>query len=472
MSLKPIDTMLGLIDIESSTNEKVVLIREYLNISKLFKLVITMALDPMKKYHIKKFPEYKPNNKQYHLKELFQHLNYLSNKPGATADDKQKLSEIASSFDEETYATVQKIVKKDLRCGASASNVNKAQKGLIPVIPYMRCRSHKHLDKMKFPLIAQEKSDGMFVNIIIKGKNKINFVTRNGSPVHQMQNLVEELRTLTKFKDTILLGEMLVWNEDFTAYLDRKTGNGVLNKCLKNTCPPEFLKRIALKVWDAIPVFDFWNGTCLAKHRDRFNNVRYYVEVARNKRYINTVRVKYVYDKEELDQFYKRIRSEGGEGCVVKDDHGPWKNSKSGTKWMCKMKAVYDAEVYFTHWEPGAKGTKYEGCVGTLHFKTACGKLTGSVGTGPGLTDTARGYKGIQVVNGEKIHRYSPGILKRWDNLVGTNQAIQLEFNELLINKQGEYSLFLPSFQNFRKDKSEVDTLEFLIDKCSVKEEQ
>ena len=469
MSLKPVLEKLNTLQETNSTNEKVELLKAYLP-DKLFNLVVRIALQPTLKYKIKKLPTPQPVSGKNELKDLFGLLQLIAGQSGVSKADKEAVSNMAASFDKETWEVVQRIVKKDLRCGTTATLINRAATTrLIKVMPYMRYKSDKHLKKMLFPLMAQLKCDGTFVNLLVKAGGKLQFLTRNASPVFQLTHLKEEIKHIKKFTGYVFHCELLVWNEDYTKFLDRKTGNGIISKCIKKTCPTELLERIAIRVWDVVPEYDFWNGRCDAPYRDRFDDLHTYVKVVGNSRYMSIVESRYVYTMEQADKFYKDMRRQGEEGAVLKNDHGPWHHNTGGSKYGCKMKSIKEAELVVTGWSFGDSTKKYRTVLGTVHCETADGLLKVNVS---GFTDKERGVLCVknkpqyEIIDGEKIAVPNQTQLDRWDDYCARGKILEVEYESVIQDKDTkEYSLFLPRSVSFRQDKDEADTLQHLLNK-------
>jgi len=132
MSLKSVHTILEDIAAHSGRLEKEAIINNRRN-DEIFTKVIYYMLNPYMTFNMTSIPfapdalfsEYKNNQ------SIFDMLDYLSAKNGATDQEKQFLTSI-SSVDKFTADVVDRIVSKDPRCGANI----KIFKKFIPSIPY------------------------------------------------------------------------------------------------------------------------------------------------------------------------------------------------------------------------------------------------------------------------------------------------------------------------------------------------
>ena len=142
MSLKTVLEKLDVLAKTSSTNEKVEILKEYLQ-DKTFRNVVCLALDDRKHYNIKQWPPKKvsgfsPISSTSSLITLYDKLDILSKSKGATDLQKYELFRMAKSIDNETAEVVKRIVKKNLQADFSQKLVNKAYPDLIYIVPYMR----------------------------------------------------------------------------------------------------------------------------------------------------------------------------------------------------------------------------------------------------------------------------------------------------------------------------------------------
>jgi DNA ligase-1 len=438
MSLKLIHEQLEIIKNTSSTKEKENLLRKYLK-DETFRKVIKLAYDESLYYKVNQLSKMhspqgllirKPSNE-----ELFNFLEKLAHQRGATGEDKQKLTRLAS-MDKETYEVVKKIVNKDLKAGIGKKTVNKAYPNLIFIMPYMRCSTaanKEHTFDYEEGIIAQEKADGAFVNILINNIFE-KFLTRNGNQIYQLEHLSDLFAKIdNKFKHTVYMGELLVVKNG--KILSRKEGNGIINSCVQGTADKNDSQNIIIKLWDAVPYNDFFKGICNIHYSKRLSRVNSFVKSTGNSS-IYQIETKMVRSKKEADAFYKKMRAEGKEGVICKKKDMIWKNHTSPN--AIKLKNIVDFDLVIVGWERGKKGTRFENCMGSILCESACGKLRTSAGTG--FTDEEREQD--------------------WSLNMGKIATITCE-SIILSKKEGSlYSLYLPRFDILRPDRNNAQTLE------------
>lgn len=441
MSLSSVLTKLNEIADLSSSNDKVFILRTYLKETNFLR-VVRYALSKDKMFHVKKLPKFKhqglikPNKN-----DLFDFLDKLSKQAGTSDSDKKKLAYLAS-IDKDTYEVVTRIVKKDLKCGASSRLVNKARPGTINIVPYMRCHTNKKIDNIQYPAIVQEKADGMFANLMINKKGQIKIITRNGKNVFGLRKLKKLIRKTAArkrfFADTVYTGELLVMKNG--KILPRNTGNGILNSCINNTVSKSDADCVVFRCWDCLPLKNFYNGHDSEIFIQRFTKVKMFVKIINNKKSVDNVITKQVSNKNDAEDFYTYIRQNGGEGAILKNTFGEWKNHTSPD--CIKLKNVEEAELKVVAINSGRSGSKYDGKLGSLICETRCGNL--SVGVGSGLSDEDR----------------------ELDVTTWLGKIITVEFEGVIKDKKkSKYSLFLPRFKEVRQDRDKADSLEEILNR-------
>jgi len=463
MSLAKVLKQLNKIADTSSTNEKVKLLKEYLQ-EPLFKKVCIYAYDKTKSYHIKSFAKVNTFHKaEYTPIDFFKKLTYLTNSTGATYSDKAEIMSIAMSIGPEAVELLKRIVNKDLKAGFSGTLINKALPGTINIVPYCRCSTHKKLSNIVYPAYVQEKADGTFVNVMINKKGQIKFITRNGQTVYKLNKLKRiiaigrkgrDQKTKHKkqnrkfgilncsFKDELVdrvyTGELLITRNK--KVLSRKEGNGILNKCIKGTAKFADNENVILRVWDSLSLKEFYNGNSKIYYNARFYKCRQFCNYINDPFFVETVETEMVDTEEEAFIFYKRMRKEGKEGAIVKNTNAAWKNTTSTV--MCKLKNTIEVELKITGWKPGKEGSKYELCMGSVQFESACGEL--QVNVGSGFSDEEREWN--------------------WDEKIGMIGTVAAE-SVITSKNKSSASLFLPRFCELRFDRDNAETLKDILER-------
>lgn len=320
------------------------------------------------------------------------------------------------------------VIARDIKAGVSTKTINKVFPNLIPEIPYARCSKLSDFKDDNFfkdnkRALLQKKLDGVF-SYIIKKNNQVSFLTRNGTE-YFADSYIELLMSVPN--NTVLVGEALIKHNG--KELDRKTGNGLINKFIKAESTFETLERsiisansekvqakfqdkkieleksfrdieesLSFELWDILTLEEFEQGLSTNIYSDRLVRLESLVsKLCSNKlRVVDTYEVSSL---EEANEIANRYISEGFEG----------------------------------------EG-KYKGKIGSLFCSSSCGNLIVNVGSG--FTDAERELP-------EEVY---------------LNKIVTVKYNEKISKKDSKVeSLFLPIFIEVRIDKDEADSLEDIL---------
>lgn len=291
--------------------------------------------------------------------------------------------------------------------------------------PCMLAQANKYLDRIKFPAIAQTKMDGMRANILIE-KNNITVYSRNGKEIQTFGRF----DGLTDLKNIVLDGELLV--VDKNKPLDRKTGNGIINKAIisdkrKTTVLESETEMFKIILWDVIDLDAWKTGYYSEPYIERLDRLK---SMKKDNRY-GLVNSQTVEDINSAFKLFKNLLKEGQEGLILKNMNMPWEDKRSYD--MVKMKEVKEIDLLVVDWVPGTG--KYEGMLGALKCRNKDGTI--EVNVGSGFLDNDR-------------RELTP------KNTIGKICAVK--YNDLIVDKtRKSKSLFLPIFQEIRQDKTVPD---------------
>lgn len=434
---------------ESGRNKKIELIVENI-LEPNFQQVFTYALSPFNNFGIT--PKFKHSPKFERL-SLSQALEVIKNDivnhnhSNALIETVESTYNMLDPSDAEVFI---RIISKDLKCGVGIGTYNAAIKqynkthdyALTPIPTYPCLLASAYDEKLINRLmkngnfincIAQEKYDGMRVNVIAI-KNPDNTVTvqyngRSGKPIliksPELDNYFSEIRKVSSC-DFVLDGELLVKKNG--KILDRKTGNGILNKAVRGTITEEESSNIVMVLWDYIPLKNFEKNDYDAEYSTRYSKLDCVLSLVDK---FDRVEIAQSYQIETLNDaqvLFNKMRSEGKEGIIIKSRLNLWSDTRA--RDIIKMKALYECDLLCVDYEYG--GGKYEGMLGALVLESSDKKVRVSVGTG--FTDQER-------------KELTP------KNCIG--KIVSVGYNERIKDKTKDYdSLFLPRFIEIREDKS------------------
>lgn len=355
------------------------------------------------------------------------------------------LENIVVRLDPDEAKLLINMVNRDLDCKTSTSLANATWPNLIREFPVML--ADKFNEKTAKPfykaetdpwssakprLVVQKKADGGRCEAVVATDGSVSLHSRNGNTLldHGVFSFLSE------FAGYVVDGELVSVDPVTGKIRDRKTGNGLYNKMVRNTISVDEAKTMHFIVWDLIPIDDFFADVCDIPYVTRFAKlIRLELNVHPSKRYqISIIESEYVHTVAKAISFYERMLAQKEEGAMLKLLEAGWENSRS--KSVLKLKEEKDATLFCYGTTPHSKNPDW---IGSLECRTADGELEVSIGSG--LTEEDR----------KKDPSFFIGAL------------IDMKYNQLIKAKNAEkWCMFLPIFKNIRYDVTEADSLEKL----------
>ncbi len=425
---------------DTKRGHKVALIEQHKG-DELFMRVVKLALDPYVNFYIRKIPDYTfkflaAGEEHKTLDWALAELDKLVRRELTGHAGIEHLRSVLCGLTRDDAIVIERIIGKDLRCGMADGIVNSVVDKFIPSYPCLLARPYdeKNIKNITYPAYSQLKADGLRANALVEGGN-VTLCGRSGREIDLLGYLDSSLINLAKeFPWPVVFdGEFVVVNEH-EIVIDRKTGNGIINKAIKGTISPEEAKMIRFQMWDAIPLHEFKKGVSTEDYKTRFERLISAINnVGNDGETWNpfwTIPYKIVNNLEEAVAHFELLLNSGHEGTILKNFIALWEDSRS--KHLVKMKAEKDCDLEITGWNPGTG--QFLGQVGSL----ICASSDGEV---------------VVSISGFSFE------LRRWitdniNDLIG--QIVTVTYNERITSKvKGSVdSLFLPRFQEFRTDKT------------------
>lgn len=233
-------------------------------------------------------------------------------------------------------------------------------------------------------------------------------------------------------------GELLVVDEAGKT-LDRKTGNGILNKAVKGTQSAKEGSMVRATLWDAIEFEKFEAGVDKQPYKDRLAKLSNCLSDLKNQSSLG--HLVHLVPHKEVDSInqarvqFEKYLAEGQEGIILKTKDMIWENKRS--KHQIKFKGELECDLKVVDWVEGTG--KNVGRMGALVLESSCGTV--KVGLGTGFSDADR----------DSITRRDIG------------RIVAVKYNARITDKRtGVDSLFLPVFICFREDKDYADTSDLI----------
>ena len=269
--------------------------------------------------------------------------------------------------------------------------------------------------------------------VVIVNGDQVQVKSRSGKDIQLHGEFDEHFKKLAQEQSMVFDGELLVLDDNGNP-LDRKTGNGILNKAVKGTIAPEDARLVRMVIWDVIRYDGFARGhDNRMSMRDRFWALEMMMGQAQqeNAKY-SLVESRAVNSYDEAQAWAKEVMANGHEGIILKNLDGMYESKR--VNHQIKIKAEVEADLIVTDWIEGTG--RNVGRLGALTVQSADGSLVCNVGSG--FTDEDRDTISTDIIG----------------------SIITVKYNEIIKDKNSDTrSLFLPRFIEIRLDKTEADTL-------------
>ncbi len=263
------------------------------------------------------------------------------------------------------------VFNRSLDAGISVKTINKVLGNIIPVFQVMKAKNYEG-QKLKYPLIAEIKADGLNHTIVVGDNNEVTYFTSGGKYFKLVDNgIFNSVPSGVYFAELIgtngKLGDRQ--NCGIATTLRTNTAKGIANEA-----------KLKWKVFDVVSHEDFARGYTKTNHHIRHSTIheRFGIDSLPESWWVSS-------DK-QLEELMDAVVKGGYEGLVLKQNDMKWNNSGKRTAAMYKYKrlATYDLRVTDVEYGEG----RLEGMIGSLLLADGSGKFVGKVGTG--LTDADR----------------------------------------------------------------------------------
>ena len=388
---------------------------------------ITMALDPLVTFGVKKVPERSDVLTGQGLSwENFKVLaEQLRNREltGHAARDAIELA-MGVATTEQWNGFYRRILIKDLRCGMSEKTVNKVAPGTVPVFTCSLAHdSANHEKKMVGEKQIEIKLDGVRVITIIQG-DKVEMFSRNGKQFHNFGHIIDEIKAVIKDHPVpyplVLDGEVMSANfQDLMKQVHRKDGNQSTDA--------------VLHLFDTIPLGCFQAGKWDKPQSFRSSITKHWVED-----HADLLEHVQALDWEDVDldtpegqerfvALNKAAVDGGYEGVMIKDIDAPYECKRTHA-WL-KAKPFIEVTLEVVDVEEGTG--RNEGRLGAIVCEGIDDGKKINVNVGSGFSDANRD--------------------QFWSSRADvTGQLVEVRADAVTQNQDGTYSLRFPRFKTFR----------------------
>jgi DNA ligase-1 len=395
----------------------------------LLRNFLTMAFDPWKNWGVAKYnrPDPLPGNSNHEDVELSAFIALLEvlNSRTLTGNKAREAVEVAmSQFDALGQKWCERLLWRNLRCGVSATTINKIWPESIVPFAVSLAESlttqgvngdFKIVDMINYPVRVEAKLDGLRC-IAVKSRGEVTMFTRSGTLLETMPKIKAAIEALP-YDNFVLDGEAMGddWNESASVLMSSKTKKDDSN--------------IKYHVFDYVPLEAWQSQKSELHYRGRLLDLQLTIGDPTGKPF-KYVKSTVANNETELRDFYNECLTEGYEGVMIKDMQATyqWKRSDA----ILKMKPVATEEGVIVGWHEANEKTKRAGQFGGFHVLTKNGVVTK---VGGGYTDALK----------KQIQSEGP------DNYIG--RVAEVEHQPPFTN---DGKLRFPVFSRFR-DPTDVD---------------
>ena len=391
------------------------------------------AYDPMITFGVKKIPESRGNKKDLSFSEFQSALQKLMTRELSGHAALDAINDLMSkSNDEQWNYWYAPILRKDMRCGITATTINNVvKKGyshyMIPIFSVQLAEDGAdHPEKIKGEKIIEVKLDGVRVATIVYPNGHVIMLSRNGKEFTNFEAIENNFKSIAhKLTEPMVFdGEIMSKSfNDLMKQLNRKYDVDASDS--------------VLWLFDMIPLTEFEKGFSVRTQLERKKQLtEWFHENSQISNNIDLVGFEIVNldtesGKTRFSEINKSAIDMGYEGIMIKDISAIYKN-KRNFAWL-KKKPVISVTLKVTAIEEGTG--KNQGLLGAFVCEGVDSGKNIIVNVGSGLTDKQRSEFFDKKFIGEMV---------------------EIEADAISQNQDGGYSLRFPRFVRFRTMNGEI----------------
>lgn len=372
---------------------------------------------------------------------------------------KQAISNLHFSLTKEGQELLFWMINRNIQAGIGIKTINGKIAGMLTEVPYQRCTLPKDsniknwdFNKPGFFVFSQLKEDGQYGNNNVSN-GKVELTSREGNTMPECTSFAHLKADSALFEEQYgypiqLQGELLMRYKG--EMMPRAKGNGMFNSILQTGIDPGPDYEVVMRVWDCIPLKEATTKNAYnVRYEDRWSQLEAAVDALKGQiKCIELVESRKCFTFKDmvyhLREVMKRKSGENKlEGTIWKAHDAVWLDGDN--KDQIKGKCEFVVDLRIIGFKDADKTSKNASMFGSIEFESEDGILEVSV---TGITDKLR----------KELHEnrdyYIGGI--------ASVRANDITFSEDL--SKTKHSLFLPRWENFRKDKKEADSFARVVE--------
>ena len=363
--------ILEALESDNSRLFKEALLREHSS-NETLRRALVMAADPWKNWGVIKYDKVDFFGSHGHgdvmLNTFMDLLDDLNDRKMTGSRARGAVEGSISAFDELGKKWVERLLWRNLRCGVSATTINKVWPG--SVVPFAVALADtlategvngdfRISDPIKYPVRVEAKLDGLRC-IAVKRQGEVSMFTRSGTPIETLPRIKAAVEALEE-DDIVFDGEAMAssWEDSASVMMSSKSKKDDSAMCYH--------------IFDVVDLTAWQTQVSKTHYRARLLDLQMIIGDTEGTpfRYVKSTMAK---DETELREFYSECLDEGYEGVMLKRLDLPylWKRSDA----ILKLKPVATEEGMIVGWYEAKESTKRAGQFGGFVILTPNGVTT------------------------------------------------------------------------------------------------
>ena len=350
---------------------KEALLREHSS-NQTLRRALVMAADPWKNWGVAKYDKvdfFGSHGHEDTMLDIFMDLLDDLNDRKMTGNKARGAVEGAvSAFDQLGQKWAERLLWRNLRCGVSATTINKIWPG--SVVPFAVALAEtlttvgvngdfKIADPISYPVRVEAKLDGLRC-IAVKHNGEVSMFTRSGTPLETLPRIKAAIEALP-LDNFVLDGEAMAdsWEDSASIMMSSKSKKDDSD--------------MRYHIYDCLPLSEWQSQKSDTPYFFRLVNLATTLGLPEGSPF-RLVKSKTCANETELREFYSECLDEGYEGVMLKDVKAPYRWKRSDA--ILKLKPVATEEGVIVGWYEAKESTKRAGQFGGFVVLTPNGVTT------------------------------------------------------------------------------------------------
>ena len=350
---------------------KEALLREHSD-NQTLRRVLVMAADPWKNWGVIKYDKVDFFGSHGHTDTMLgifmDLLDALNDRKMTGSKARGAVEGSISAFDDLGKKWAERLLWRNLRCGVSATTINKIWPG--SVVPFAVALAEtlategvngdfRITDPIKYPVRVEAKLDGLRC-IAVKHKGEVSMFTRSGTPIETLPRIKAAIESLPG-DDFVFDGEAMAssWEDSASVMMSSKSKKDDSD--------------MRYHIFDCLPFSEWQAQKSDTPYFFRLVNLATTLGLPEGSPF-RLVKSKTCENETELRAFYNECLDEGYEGVMLKDTKAPYRWKRSDA--ILKLKPVATEEGVIVGWYEAKESTKRAGQFGGFVILTPNGVTT------------------------------------------------------------------------------------------------